>query len=314
MNRRPLLSVIVANYNNQPYIGDCLDGILGQTYKDLEIIVSDDASTDNSPGIIRQYETRYPGIVKGIFSTANRGVAQTRHEAILQARGEYITTLDSDDYYYDTHKLEKEMELTARYKQTTGEEIIAFSNIAFVKSDKTLICLQGDSEPIKEGDIFDEIISRSCMVPRDFIIRRSAYFDVGGYDSRFKTHEDWDLKIRLAARFPFYYTRCTGTAYRRDSGGLSRISFHRRTRNLWNVFFKNLPLVSPDKRKTSARTFTRFMDRRERGYLETTNRYFFKRIPVYFDRFMNDFRLSVLLWKKRTVEKEAPYNKQGNKK
>lgn len=306
MNRNPLLSVIVANYNNQPYIEDCLDSILGQTYKDLEIIVSDDASTDNSPGIIRKYETRYPGIVKGTFPTENRGVAQTRHEAIIQARGDYITTLDSDDYYYDTQKLEKEMELTAHYKLTADSDIIAYSNIAFVKSDKTLIGLQGDSEPIKEGHIFDEIISRSCMIPRDFIVKRSAYFDVGGYDFRFKTHEDWDLKIRLAAKYPFYYTHCTGTAYRRDSGGLSRISYHRRTRNLWDVFFKNITLIPLKKRKMSTRAFTRCMAQRDRDYMEILNRNFFKTVPVHFNRFMNNFRLYMLVWIKRNVDKEIP--------
>lgn len=312
MTHPPLLSVIVANYNNQSFIGECLDSILEQSYKNLEIIVSDDASTDNSPAVIRQYEKKYPDTVKGIFSTVNRGVAQTRHDAILQARGDYITTLDSDDYYYSPQKLEKEMELIAHQTQTTGGDVIAFSNIAFVKSDKTLIGLRGDAEPIKEGNIFKEVISRSCLIPRDFIVKRSAYFDVGGYDFRFKTHEDWDLKIRLAAEYPYYYTHCTGTAYRRDSVGLSHISFHRRTRNLWNVFFKNLPLFPRGKRKIPAQTFTQFMDRRDRGHLETSCRNVFERIHVYLNRFLYKFRLSVLLW--NGPGKEPPPNIQETKK
>lgn len=298
MNHPPLLSVIVANYNNQAYIGECLDGILAQTFKDLEIIVSDDASRDNSPETIRQYEAKYPGIVKGIFSTVNRGVAQTRHDAILQAQGDYITTLDSDDYYYDAHKLEKEMALITHYKETTGDDIIAYSDIAFVKSDKTLIRLQGKSEPVKEGHIFGEIISRSCMIPRDFILKRSAYFDVGGYDFRFRTHEDWDLKIRLAAKYPFYYTNATGTAYRRDSGGLSGISYHRRTRNLWKVFFKNIPLIPPLIRNNTAKTFTHFMVRRDRDYLgaphKTGER--LNRLNVRFAQRKNKILLFLLLY------------------
>ena len=151
--KQATLSVIVANYNNDRFIRECLESILSQTYKDLEIIVSDDASTDNSPAIIREYEKKYPEMVKGIFSPVNRGVAQNRHEAILQARSEYITTLDSDDYYYHNQKLEKEMELVLRYKEKTGKDILAFSNIVMVKENKTLICTQGNTGNIKEGKI-----------------------------------------------------------------------------------------------------------------------------------------------------------------
>lgn len=266
------LSVIVANYNNAPYIKECLESIVTQTYKDFEIIVSDDGSTDESPHIIKEYEKKYPGIVKGIFCPFNRGVAQTRHEAMLQARGEYITTLDSDDYYNDPHKLEKEMELIHRHKEKDGKDILAFSNVLMVKEDKTLIHNMGDTETIKEGMLLENIISRSCMIPRDFIMVRAAYFEVGGYDLSLKTHEDWDLKIRLAARYPFYYTHHTGTGYRRHSSGLSGISHHIRTKNLWKVFFKNLPLIPLEKKKPLKNDFILFMIKRERGYMKTLAR------------------------------------------
>ncbi len=215
-----LLSVIVANYNNESYIRDCLESIMSQTYKNLEIVVSDDCSTDHSLEMINEYERKYPRIITVLPSSINRGVARTRHEAILQAKGEYITTLDSDDYYYDNQKLEKEMELILQYKKQ-DKDILAFSNIVLVKGDKTLIGIQGNSKNIKEGKIFDDIITRSCMIPRDFIMKKEAYFEVGGYDYRFPIYEDWDLKIRLAKKYEFNYTGVNGTAYRRHGAGLS---------------------------------------------------------------------------------------------
>ncbi len=266
MNHPPLLSVIVANYNNRQYLGECLDSILGQTYKDLEIIVSDDASTDDSPEIIRHYETRYPGIVKGIFSTRNKGVAQTRHNAILEARAGYITTLDSDDYYYDTHKLEKEMEIVALHKQKTGKDVMAYSNIAVVNKKKNLIRFGGNPDTIKEGMVFDEIISRSCMIPRDYIVKREAYLEAGGYDPRFPIYEDWDLKVRLAKKFEFYYTGINGTAYRRHGEGLSSPPIPKHIKWLKRVFKKNAGLVDKTSKKKVAKDFKEFLKTMKNNY------------------------------------------------
>jgi glycosyltransferase involved in cell wall biosynthesis len=264
----PLLSVIVANYNNDPYIRECLDSILNQTYKHLEIIVFDDCSTDGSPQIIREYEKKYPGVVKGIFSTVNQGVARTRHEAILQASGDYITTLDSDDYYYNSQKLEKEMELIFHYKKTKGKDIIAFSNIVLVNKDKSTIRVESNDKNIKEGNIFIVMISRTCMIPRDFVTIKSAYFRVGGYDFSLRTHEDWDLKIRLSKRFEFYYTGCSGTAYRRHRDGLSSLPYVQRTNNFWRVFYSNYPLVPEENRKWVKERFLSFMKTRDRQFLK----------------------------------------------
>lgn len=233
---------------------------MSQTYKNVEIVVSDDGSTDHSLEMIHEYKKKYPGIVKLISSSINRGVAQTRHEAILQAKGEYITTLDSDDYYYDEQKLEKEMELILEYKKQ-DKDILAFSNIVLVKGDKTLIGIQGNSKNIKEGKIFNDIITRSCMIPRDFIMKREAYFEVGGYDYHFPIYEDWDLKIRLAKKYEYYYTGINGTAYRRHGTGLSSIPISKNMKWIKKVFKKNVYLVNKTKKKDAVLKIRDFIKR-----------------------------------------------------
>lgn len=288
MKNKPQLSVIVANYNSAPYTAECLDSILAQTFKDLEILVYDDCSTDDSTEIIKKYEKKHPVKVRVIFSPVNRGVARTRHEAILQARGEYITTLDSDDYYYETRKLEKEMELTRYCKEKEGKNVLAFSNIIKVRGDSSIILFQdtarktgppnseekigqtcGSLPPgngIKEGKIFADIICRSCMIPRDFVMRKEAYFEVDGYDFGLITHEDWDLKIRLARKYEFRYTGITGTAYRQHPTGLSSIPHHLRTNNLQRVFYKNRGLIPGESRKKIAAGFRNFIVNRDREF------------------------------------------------
>jgi glycosyltransferase involved in cell wall biosynthesis len=267
MKGNPLLSVIVSNYNYGTYIRECLDSILHQTFKNLEIIVSDDGSTDDSPQIIRDYEKRYPGVVMGIFSPVKRGVAQARHEAILKSNSEFITTLDSDDYYYHNQKLEKEMELISFHKKTTGKDIIAYSNFALVREDKSLIRFQGNLGNIKEGKIFNDIITRSCMIPRDFIVKKDAYFEVGGFDHRFTIYEDWDLKIRLAKKYQFYYTGINGTAYRRHGTGLSSIPISMNIKWLKKVFKKNKGLIDKTQKREAVKAIVNYTKR-----MKTNNR------------------------------------------
>jgi len=290
MNHKPLLSVIIANYNNEQFIRKCLDSVLGQSYKDIEIVVADDCSTDNSNDIIREYEKKYTGMIRTVSLPANRGPAYARHEAILNAKGDYITTLDSDDYYYDSQKLEKEMELIEYYGEKENKDIIAFSNVIFVDRKRQVIGPQWKAESIREGMILNDIITRSCMIPRDFIMKKSAYFDIGGYDLSFETHEDWDLKIRLAAKYQYFYTGINGTAYRRNGAGLSSTPHCFRSRNLLKVFNKNIHLISTSvEKRVTEETFLLFMNKRELNFMDNL----FNRFQV---KFRDDLKLGAIIF------------------
>ncbi len=259
--KAPTLSVIVANYNNEGYIRDCLDSILNQTYRDLEILICDDFSTDDSLITLLEYEKQFPSIIKVISNDSNLGVAETRHLTILQARGEYISTLDSDDYYYDIQKLQREMALVICYKKYTGKDIIGFSNIVLVQGDKTPITIRGNPKIIKEGQIIKEILTRSCMIPRDFVMKREVYFEVGGFDTDIPIYEDWDLKIRLANRCDFYFSKVNGTAYRRHGRGLSSAPASEHIEWMQRIFNKNLALVCNADRECVRGQFKQFLSK-----------------------------------------------------
>lgn len=93
----PKVSVIVPVYNSEQELRDCLDSLVEQTEKDIEIIVIDDASTDNSPEIEAEYQKKYPN-VKVYRNERNLGQSETRNRGIELAEGDYIAFLDSDDY------------------------------------------------------------------------------------------------------------------------------------------------------------------------------------------------------------------------
>ncbi len=91
------VSVIVPAYNTENYISDCIESIIGQTLKDIEIIAVDDGSTDNTLKILKDFKAKNPEIIK-VFHKNNGGQATARNLALEKAKGEYIAFVDSDDF------------------------------------------------------------------------------------------------------------------------------------------------------------------------------------------------------------------------
>lgn len=261
MSESVSLSVIVPNFNREAYLTDCLESILAQTYTDLEIVVSDDASTDGSRSVIESFRRLHSAKIRLIAGTVNRGPAAARHEAILQARGEYFTTLDSDDYFCDPRKLSLEMEIVRKHLRETGRDALAFSNTVLVNCDKSPIRVWGTLDNIREGDLFAAFLSRSCWIPTSFTAKRKHYFESGGYNLSLPIYEDWDLKLRLARKYPFYFSLVNGNAYRRHGKGLSAAAVPDHLHWLQTVFDMNFSALEKDLRPGVAAEFNQFLER-----------------------------------------------------
>ena len=95
MNREPLVSVIVPIYNVAPYLRECLDSVVNQTYENLQIILVNDGSTDESGSIAREYLS---DVRVELIYTRNGGLSKARNLGMSEARGSYIYFIDSDDY------------------------------------------------------------------------------------------------------------------------------------------------------------------------------------------------------------------------
>ena len=100
------VSIIVPVYNVEKYIEECLDSLVNQTLKDIEIICINDASLDNSLNILKNYKKKYPGLIKVIDLKKNVCLGGARNKGLDIARGEYISFVDSDDYV-DVNMCEK---------------------------------------------------------------------------------------------------------------------------------------------------------------------------------------------------------------
>lgn len=235
-----ILSVIVPNYNNSKYLPKCIESVINQSYKNIEIIIVDDCSTDNSVEIIQKYRERDLRI-KLITNLFNQGVSKTRDIGIQMANGQWITTLDSDDYYIDSLKLEKEMDLIL---ESNTNEVIAYSGIIHVDEQGNEFISMMTENSIREGNVFEDMVTRNFAIPRDFIFSKEFYNRVGGYDYTIPLYEDWDLKIRLSKEGKFVYSGIDGIAYRRHGNGLSSAKHneHKKwVRFIFDKYTKNLP-------------------------------------------------------------------------
>ena len=120
----PPLSVVIAMYNAEKYIAQCLESLLRQTFKDFEVIIVDDCSTDKSVSIVRSFEKKFSGRLELICLKKNSGCPSVpRNTAIKNARGKYITFLDSDDFFTDTaleemYKIAEETDAEVIHAQT----------------------------------------------------------------------------------------------------------------------------------------------------------------------------------------------------
>lgn len=92
-----MVSIIIPVYNVEEYIEECLKSILAQTYKDIELLIVDDGSTDNSLGLIREYENKFKKI--RIFTQQNKGVSEARNLALNYVSGEFVLYIDPDDFF-----------------------------------------------------------------------------------------------------------------------------------------------------------------------------------------------------------------------
>jgi glycosyltransferase involved in cell wall biosynthesis len=92
-----LVTIGIISFNNDAYIGECIESCLAQNYHNVEIVVADDASTDRSPDIIREYVERYPNKIRAVLSSTNAGVAPNFNHAVKAAKGAWFKTIAGDD-------------------------------------------------------------------------------------------------------------------------------------------------------------------------------------------------------------------------
>lgn len=211
----PAVSVVIATYNRANYLGATLDGILNQRFRDFEVIVVDDGSTDDT----RQLVESYGGRVSYYYQN-NSGPSAARNLGVGHAQADWISIQDSDDVPLENH-----LECLYGYAQRHAEVGMVFANGSYLNGpahnrDRIIPMTKSRrlaSQPVALADLFDKSIVRLQAA----LIAKSAYHRVGGHDESLRISMDLDLAFRLWARYPIAYLDEVVFAYRKHDGNIS---------------------------------------------------------------------------------------------
>lgn len=191
---QPLVSVVCTAYNHQDYIRDTLDGfVMQQTTFPIEIIVHDDASTDDTAAIIRKYENRYPHLFRNIYQAENqysKGVNIWRQLFANYCRGKYIAICEGDDYWTDPMKLQKQVD----FLEGHVDYGLIYTDVDFMYQERNYIerAVFGNHKLPVYTSFNEMLMNKGYIAPCSWVLRKDLIPDV--FD---KTYADLTFVLAL---------------------------------------------------------------------------------------------------------------------
>jgi glycosyltransferase involved in cell wall biosynthesis len=234
----PLVSVIVPSYNTAQYVPQAVDSILNQTYRNLEVHVVDDGSTDNTREVMRAYAND-PRVI--YHHQKNRGEAGARNTGIRAAKGELIALCDADDLW-----VPRKLEVQVPCFRDRPEVGIVYTNTVQVDSNNNEINTYRTGR--HNGRITEKLFGENFVTGATSMFRREC-FETAMYDETLSTCADYDLSLRLSVKHQFYYLDEITYRYRTWPGQVSNprnlLRFHDNIVRLRNNFLEKNPGLVP---------------------------------------------------------------------
>lgn len=232
MTQNQSVSVLIPAYNAETTIAAALDSVRTQSHAPLEIILVDDASTDGTLAAVRQYQSQHPCLpLIVIEKNENRGPAHSRNIGIRQAKGCYVTLLDSDDYFAPD-KIRKQVAFLESHSEYMG----CGTFLQCFGQQHNIVEAETDPDRLKDILLVGmPFLHASFMFRRDFVFRHAVF-----YNEDYRTAEDYEWAIRLfdaGARIttlpePLYYYRISGSQESFSKGADNKVV---RNERQWQV-------------------------------------------------------------------------------
>ena len=209
----PTVSVMVVVYNAKEFIAECIDSILSQNYQNIEIIVSDDCSTDGTQEILKQYSADKR--VKLLFNQKNIGITPNCNQALLQCTGEYICLFAGDDVMLP-NKISAQLDLFAK----NSEASLCYHKVDIFDSDTNETMYETEAKGQTIYSFFD-IIDNAGLPGVTSVMVRRKHLPASLYNSQFPIVSDWLLMIEVALRGQVIFVDGVYTRYRKHISGVS---------------------------------------------------------------------------------------------
>ena len=210
IERNPLVSVIIPNYNHARFLGDAISSVLNQTYKNFDVIVVDDGSTDNSREVAEKFDDKIHYIYQD-----NAGLSAARNAGIRASKGSLIGVLDADDMY-EPMFLDTLVEALKSDLDADG----VYCGYQFVDQENKLLP-QVENRPVPSDELYDALLDGNFFVPESIFLRRYVYDDVGLFDEALRACEDWDVWLRAAKKYRIIHSPQNLTRHRVLAGSMS---------------------------------------------------------------------------------------------
>lgn len=210
MTGSPMVSVVIPVYNNAAHVRKAIDSVLGQDYRPLEVIVVDDGSTDETPGILESYG----GAIR-VLEQENAGAAAARNAGISAAQGELIAFLDADDYW-----LPGKLNIQVAYLQRNPDVGLVYNAWKVIAEDEATApdaSLDQDRFAIehdKSGWIYPMLLEECIIHTSSAVLRRSVAEATGPFDVKLRRGQDYDYWLRVSRITEIHKLRAVLSIYR----------------------------------------------------------------------------------------------------
>lgn len=230
----PTISVVIPVYNGEKTIKETIESVLSQTWQDFEILVINDGSTDSTLEVVKSI----PDSRIKIFSYNNAGPSASRNRGISYAAGEFIAFLDADDLW-TPDKLEAQLKAL----QNNPQAAVAYSWTNHI--DKSGNFLRTGSQIAVNGNAYEKLLLVNFFEHgSNPLICKQALLEVGGFDESLRQGEDWEMWLRLAARYDLVAVPLRQILYRvyNKSASSNVLKLESGSRQVIERAFKQAPL------------------------------------------------------------------------
>ena len=186
--KKPLISVIMPVYNEEKTVKKAVESVLKQTYRKIELIIIDDASTDSTPKIVRELAKEDDRIIM-LRNSVNRGITYSLNRGLRKASGKYIARIDGDDWYHP-----RKLELQTTFLEERRDYGIVGTFYVLLTRDKMALKV---SLPITHEEILKQLAYRNAFAHSSIMVRKDILDAVGYYDERYEYAQDYDLYFRI---------------------------------------------------------------------------------------------------------------------
>ena len=219
---KPWVTVICTAYNHESYIESALQSVIDQHYPNVELIVIDNASQDQTATRIRTFLGQHPAI-RFIQNSTNIGLCRAFNQGLRIAKGKYIIDLSADDILL-SDRIARQVE---RFEELPDDYAVVFSNAAYVNANRQLLDyhypideLGQSTIQIPTGDVFRQVLASYFICTPTMMMRKRVLDELGGYDEAL-AFEDFDFWIRSARHYNYAYIDLVLTQKRRLDNSLS---------------------------------------------------------------------------------------------